>query len=246
MTMKKSFFSLILILLTVSAQAQSSRHDSLAIIVIDRMSDVIGELESCSFKLLVGSDLQHSSKTNIKYFSEYEISMSGPNKLLVNGMGHGGHRRFLYNGSQLAYYSFDENNYGLIPAPSTTLEMIDSVNQHYDIDFPAGDFFYPAFTDDLLQQSDSLRFLGMERIGTEEYFHIISYGREMNMQFWIHSDSHHLPGMFSITYHRKEGSPQYIARFSDWQLNPKLPYAMFEFYPPPNARRLRIMSKNDR
>ena len=243
--MKKILLGLPVALITLMATAQSRKYDSVAILIIDRMTDVIGGLESCSFKLNVANDVQSSSKSYVKYFTDYEIFLFGSDKMMINCRGYRGHRKFAYNGDQLAYYSYDENNYGMIPVPNTLIRMIDSVNQKYDIDFPAGDFFYPAFTDDLLNQSDSLRYLGMEKSGAREYFHVVSYGKEKNMQFWISNDSYNLPARFVITYNQKPGSPQYMAIFSDWQINPNLPSAMFDFQPPPGATRLRIMSKSD-
>jgi hypothetical protein len=244
--MKRVLLGLAVVLITLIAAGQSNKYDSVAIIIIDRMSDVIGDLESCNFKVKVANDVPSGPKSYVKYFTDYEIYMYGPDKLMVNARGYKGHRKILYNGDQLAYYSFDENNYGIIPSPRTVIKMFDSVHQKYDIDFPAADFFYPAFTDDLLQHSDSLRYLGMEKVGAHEYFHIVSYGKEMTMQFWINNDSYNLPARFAITYTQKQGFPQYMAIFSDWEINPVLPNAMFNFQPPPNARRLRIMSKSDR
>ena len=143
-------------------------------------------------------------------------------------------------------HSFDENNYGIIPTPGNILKMIDSLNSSYDIEFPAIDFFYPEFTDDLLQHSDSLRFAAIERIGSKEYFHIISFSKPLDVRFWINNDSYSLPARFSIVYKNKEGSPQYLAMFAEWQLNPKLPAAMFNFLPPPKATMVRMMSKYEK
>lgn len=244
--MKKLLIILPIALISMAATAQTKKFDTLAVLIIDRMTDVIGDLESCSFKLNAATDVVDPSKSLIKYFSDYEVFMSGPDKMLVNAHGHKGHRQFMYNGAQLAYYSFDENNYGVIPAPDNIIDMIDSLNDQYDIDFPAADFFYPAFTDDLLLHSDSLRFLGMEKIGSKEYFHIAAYTREMDIQFWISNDAYNLPARFAITYKAKQGNPQYVGFFSEWQINPQLPSAMFDFLPPPNASLVRIMSKTDK
>ena len=235
-----------MLLLVIGLSAQTQKYDSVAVIIIDHMADVIGDLESCSFKVNIANDVGQSPGGLIKYFSECEVYMSGPDKLLMNVRGHRGHRQLMYNGEQLAYFSFDENNYGVVPAPNSTLKMFDSINSQYDIEFPAADFFYPAFTDDLLESSDSLAFVGMERIGSKEYFHIISYGKSMDIQFWINNDAYNLPARFSITYKNKTDAPQYLAMFSDWQLNPTLPAAMFDFRPPPGATQLRMMSKSDK
>jgi len=244
--MKKHVVLLLLVLLNLCLKAQIAKHDTLAILIMDHMSDVIGDLESCSFKLNAANDIADPSKGLVKYFSDYEVFMSGPDKMLVNAHGHMGHRQFMYNGDQMAYYSFDENNYGIVKSPNNVIKMIDSLNDRYDIEFPAADFFYPAFTDDVLQNSDSLRFLGMERSGSKEYFHIISFSKSMDIQFWINNDAYNLPARFSIVYKNKAGNPQYLAMFSDWQLNPKLPEAMFNFVPPPNAAMVRMMSKSDK
>jgi hypothetical protein len=244
--MKRILIGLPMLLIAIGTTAQSKKYDTLAILIVDRMTDVIGDLESCSFKLNAASDMADPSKGMVKYFSDYEVYMGGPDKMLINAHGHRGHRQFMYNGQEMAYYSFDENNYGIIQTPDNIIKMIDSLNDRYDIEFPAADFFYPAFTDDLLQNSDSLRFLGMEKIGSKEYFHIISFSKAMDIQFWINNDAYNLPARFSIVYKNIEGNPQYLAMFSEWQINPKLPPAMFDFLPPPGATQVRMMSKSDK
>ena len=154
--MKRIVICLPILLMVLDLPAQIKRYDTLAVLIMDRMTEVIGELESCSFKLNTATDMADPSNGLVKYFSDYEVYMGGPDKMLINAHGHRGHRQLMYNGEQMAYYSFDENNYGIIPTPGNILKMIDSLNDSYDIEFPAIDFFYPAFTDDLLQHSDSL------------------------------------------------------------------------------------------
>jgi len=241
--MKKIFLVACGIWISCSAPAQSNNYDSVAVRILDRMSAVIGDLESCSFKLKVANDLTLASGIPIKYFSDYDVYLSGPDKMLVSAHGYGGHRQLMYNGQQLAYYSFDENNYGIVNAPNTLIATFDSLNKKYGIDFPAADFFYPAFTDDVLQASDSIHYLGIETIGGREYFHIIAYGKQINIQFWINNDAYNLPESFTISYKQKKGNPQYIGLFSDWQINPKLPNAMFDFSPPPKATKVKILSR---
>jgi hypothetical protein len=241
--MKKLFFILSGGWISFCAMAQSKNYDSIAVRIIDRMSAVIGDLESCSFKLKVANDLPDLSGALVKYFNDYDVYMSGPDRMVVTARGSRGHRQFMYNGEQLAYYSFDENNYGIVPAPKTIIAMFDSLNKKYGMEFPAADFFYPALTDDLLQASDSIRYLGIETIGSRDFFHLIAYGKDMDIQFWINNDAYNLPESFSICYKGKKGNPQYIGLFSDWQLNPKLPNSMFEFSPPPQATRVKILSK---
>lgn len=242
--MKKFLTGLSCLLLFFNVMAQTKTQDSVAILIMDRMSDVIGDLGSCSFHLNTSSDVVDSNNLLVKKFSNFEVYMNGPDKMLVNAHGWKGHRQFMYNGDVLAYYSFDENNYGVIPTPDNIVSMIDSVHDVYDIDFPAADFFYPAFTDDLLEDADTVRYVGMDKIEDKEYFHIMAFGKNKIFQFWIDNDAYNLPSKFCITYKNQPGHPQYWAEFSDWKINPDLPDAMFDFQPPPRATELRILSKS--
>lgn len=244
--MKKIMICITAVLICLGALAQKSRYDSVAILIIDRMSDVISDLEACSFKLKTAQDISDHSSGMTKRFTDYEVFMSGPTKMMVNANGYKGHRTFRYNGEQLAFYSFDEHNYAVMPGNSNIIATMDSINKFYDIEFPAADFFYPAFTDDLIENADSIIFLGREMIGGKEYFHIQASGKERDFQFWIHNDAYALPGIFSVTYKLQEGTPQYLAIFSDWQVNPNLPSAMFDFEPPPGSRKIRLMAKNEK
>ena len=57
------------LLLSLAAIAQSDKYDTLAVLIIDRMTDVIGDLESCSFKLNTANDVADpSSKSLAKGF----------------------------------------------------------------------------------------------------------------------------------------------------------------------------------
>lgn len=233
-------------LLCFGARTQTKQQDSLAILIIDRMTDVIGDLESCSFTLHTARDITDTQALVVKQFTQYQVYMSGSDKMLVNAYGEKGHREFWYNGEQLAHYNQEENNYGILPAPDNTIDMIDSISKLYQMEFPAADFFYPTFTDDLLAHADLLKFLGIVNINGKECFHILASNKEMTMQFWISNDAYNLPERFAITYTSKDGNPQYEAAFSNWQINPNLPMAMFDFQPPPGSAKVRIMAANER
>jgi hypothetical protein len=243
---KKTVTGIIIIVLSLSVRAQSKFYDTMAVLIIDRMTDNISDMKSCSFKLNVAEDVYDPSAGWIKKYTDYEVYISGPSKMLINARGYKGHRKLWYNGKELAYYFFDENNYGIIQMQGTTLNMIDSLHILYDIEFPAADFFYPSFTLDLFENTDTLKYLGIAKIINEEYFHILARSDEKAFQFWISSEGNTIPARFAITYNYKKGNPQYIASFSDWRINPHLSKSMFSFLPPPGSTRVKMLPKNER
>jgi len=240
--MKKLLICLFCTSLVSVTIAQEVKYDSVAMLILDRMSDVIGDLESCSFRVNSSFDIDDESHGLIKQFIYNEVYMAGPDKMLVNIMGPKGHNQYWYNGTNLFYYSYDENNYAVIEAPPTILKAIDSINKNYEIEFPAADFFYPGFTDDLIESSDQISFLGNSLINGKDCFWILATGKDKRIQLWISNDAFNLPAKYVIVYRNLDGNPQFEATFSDWQVNPNLPPTMFDFMPPPMATKIRMIS----
>ncbi len=242
--MKNTFLLLYFLLFTVFAFSQVTKdHDSTAIFVLDKMADIIGDLESVSFDLNNSIDRINTENNIEKHYSKCSVSFSGPNKLMAKIQGTDGNKGFWYDGEYLSYYNFDENNYVTLDAPETTLEMIDEMHINYDFQFPAADFFYPNFTDDMMEQFDSIQFLGKKLIGDEECYHIMATNSDLNVQLWISSKTYLLPKHFVMIYKNKSNL-QYEATFSNWNLNPNIPDSVFDFLPPPNAHLISILKKS--
>jgi len=226
----------------MSARAHEPRVDTVAVMIIDRMASVIGELTSCSFTLHSSVDVQDHEYGLIKQNGKDEVYLSGPDKMLIHFYGEKGHRGLWYNGSKVTYYSFDENNFATIDAPDHTIAMIDTIHQNYGFEFPAADFFNPTFTDDILNWFDTIVFLGKKKLDDQECFHILASNPDMSVQFWFANDAYNLPVKFVIIY-KNDGNRQYEATFSNWQLNTDIPVTIFEFMPPPLARKVSILPR---
>jgi hypothetical protein len=221
--------------------------DPEAVQILDAMSSIIGDLNSVSFDLKGTNDVLGEDSILVQHYGVSHVYMVGPDKMLIDSRWtHKGHRGFWYNGKDLVYYSYDENNYAVIDTPPTIMETIDSVNKVYGVQFPGADFFYPSFTDDLIDMSDRMKYLGKKIIDDKECFHILVSNENLNIQIWITNNSYNLPVKFLIIYKNRPGSPQYEASFSNWNINPELPDAMFEFVPPPSSAEIKIIPRKNR
>ena len=242
--MKKNSLLLPLLFISFFGYAQEVKDiDSTAIFILDKMTDVIGDLEAVSFDLDNSIDKLDADKNIVKHYAKSAISFSGPDKLCIRTEGIKGRSGFYYDGSYLSYYNYDENNYITLAAPESTLEMIDEMHLDYDFQFPAADFFYPTFTDDMMEQFTSIKFLGKKIIDDEECYHIMATNKDLNVQIWVSNKTYMLPKRFVIIYKNKSNL-QVESTFSNWLLNPNIPDAVFDFLPPPNARLISILKKS--
>lgn len=211
------------------------------------MSDVIGELKSCSFQVEVVHDVaDRGSGLLLTQFVEHSVYMVGPNKMTIDSRLDSGRRGYWYDGDTMTYYSYSENNFGRVEAPKTIIAAIDAINRDYGVDFPAADFFYPTFTDDLIEESDSVQYVGLKDIDGRSCFHIVATSASRRTQLWISNDVFKLPLRYAVTHLDQKELPRYMATFSDWKLNPDLPESMFEFTPPQSANELTLVPKSKR
>lgn len=239
----KTYFLSLLLVIPLFGYGQDEKIDPVAVQILDHMNDLIGELKSCSYNLSSSQDLIDPDQGMIKSFQEAQVLMSGPDKLLVKSNGDRGDRGFWYNGEQVAFYSFSENNYATIAAPDNIVATMDTIYMKYGLEVPAADFFYPSFTDDIIESFDSIKFLGEKTVEGEKCFHLKTTNGEMEVQYWITNDAYFLPKRYLIIYKDRQNM-QFQGTFSNWKLNPDLPDILFEFSPPPMANEIKILAKS--
>lgn len=224
-----------------TSTAPGRRIDTVAVAILDKMSAMIGELNSCSVTIRSNYDVASKELGLIKHSDDQQLFLHGPSQLLLKSEGDQGSRDFYFDGKTLSYYSFDKNQYGQVEAPVGLVEMIDTVNKLYGIEFPAADFLYPTFVDDILGDSKTLVYLGLAKVNGKDCFHIAGTTVDKTYQFWISDDAYTLPMKMVIVYTAREMNPQYEATLSDWQVNPNLPDALFTFTIPHKARKVKLM-----
>ena len=122
---------------TAGTSTDSTHVDPGAVMIMDRMADMIGSLTSVTYVVRTSNDVTDPDFGTIARFGTHQVSMTGPNRMLVNTINDKRHVGYWYNGEHVVYYSFTENNYGVMDAPDNIMATIDSVHATYGVDFPA-------------------------------------------------------------------------------------------------------------
>ncbi len=240
--MKRYHLVLMLIVVPWVVTAQKNAYDSAAINVMDKMGSIIGDLKSVAFDYTSSWDYLGYDFQLFKAHGTSHVFLQGPDKLYIESRRTDKkHRGFWYNGQKFVYYSYAENNYAVMDAPPTTIATIDTIHKQYGLDFPGSDFFYPTFTDDMIDRFDKIVYLGKETTEGTECYHIMAYNDKMTVHLWISAERLILPVRFLIYYKQKPGQPHYEAVFSNWLINPVFPLTLFDFVPPPGAKKIKIL-----
>ena len=233
-----TIISLLFISCSSSIDNNEGVYDDAAVESLDKISKVIGQLNSCSYTLNTFVKELEEGGEYIEYSNTHDVYMRGPNKMHIYTIGSKGEKSYWSDGSSLAYYSYDRNIYDTVSAPETIIPAIDFLHNKYGIDFPASNFFYPDFTDDILNNFNNVFYLGEVVIDDIECVAIEASNNENILSIWLHKDSA-LPYKM-ILEKNKENAGFYVATFTNWRINPALPDLLFEFEPPAGATRVKI------
>ena len=222
-----------------------SQFDSMAVVILDKMSEKIHSTNSVSFTSYVEFDKQSPNSGLITHSEMAKVYLRGPNKILISYSGDNGQKSYYYNGKTFTYFSLTNNQYSVIDAPATNIETVDLLHNDYGMEFPAADFLYPNFVDDLIQHSKNLIYLGVTDVNGKEVSHIAGAGinEKMTYQFWIYNDTY-LPAKIKIVYVDQPGNPQYQNTFSNWDIGPVLEDSMFEFQIPTGSKKVELKKSN--
>ena len=241
--MKKCFMLSILMFCAFSFGQDITKVDSVAVNLLTKMSTVIGEHTSVSFELETANDKMNDLKENERHSNSHKIHMVGPDKMAISTKGDSGNRAIWYNGELFTYYSFDENNYVSVDAPDNIIEMMDDMNFRFGINFPSADLFYPSLVDDVVEEFEYVKYLGLKSIDGEECFHVMASSNVMTFQLWITNDQMFLPKQYLII-EKDKSYQQHQGTFSNWLVNPSIPESIFDFRPPKSAKMISIMDKS--
>jgi hypothetical protein len=241
---KKCCVGLGLFLSVTVAQAQESKIDTTALMILDKMSSVFGELKSVGFTSQISKDVVYADDFFIKEFSTSKVRITGPNKFSVHVSGENRDELYAYNGAQVVYYSFKNNIYTVADAPDNFIETIDWLYTDFNVEFTAADVLYPTFSSDFAENMDFIHFLGVTHIDGERVYHIGASNSIMTVQLWISDDAYYLPRKTLITYLEGSYANQFETDFTDWELNQEYPEPIFDFSPPPGAKQITWMKKD--
>jgi hypothetical protein len=222
------------------SEKQKGTYDSTAVEWLDKMSETIGNLQSCSFTIEATSNTIQDVSDQVRY-RKSQVYLKAPDHMFSYIESSSGRKGFWYNGKTLALFRYDDKTYDTLQVSGNIIQMIDKANKKYGIEFPAADVFYPSFTDDLIEAYDTIVMLADEGLSNEtsilalndDEYVILSLNRENN-----------LPTQLELV-NRTDSSIYYKGVFTHWQINPTLDEKLFSFAIPDGALHQNLLQKSN-
>jgi hypothetical protein len=185
--------------------------------LLKAMSDFLGAQKALSVSF--NSDFEVVTPTDQKLglASSGATTLSRPDKIRFARSGGFADYEVLYDGKMLTLLGKNANLYTQIAAPGTVDQLIDTLQDKYNVPAPGADLLMTNSYDELMQDVYDSKDLGSGVINGVECDSLAFRKNDVDWQIWIAQGDHPYPCKFVITSKLERGDPQYTIQFGDWK-----------------------------
>lgn len=182
-------------------------------------------------------DLVLDNGQKIQADSSAVVEVQRPDRLRVDRKGVSTDRHILYDGKTLSIARSD-GLYASATAPATLDGLLDRAIERLGLVPPGADLLYTDPYQVLAAELMESSYIGQALIGGLRCHHLAFRDQSVDWQLWVEAGPRPLPCKMVVTARETEQAPQFVAYFSQWDLNPVWGADEFTFTPAPGAVRI--------
>jgi hypothetical protein len=211
--------------------------DVKAIDALKAMGAYLRTLKTFALRSETTTDEVLDNGQKVQFGGTVDYLVRKPNAMRAEVVSDRKRRQYFYDGKTVTVYGPANRYYASTAAPPTITELLQFLDQKYDLDLPLADLFLWGTDKDGLDDIKSAINIGPSRIGGVDTDHYVFRQADVDWQIWIERGKTPLPRKLLITTTSEPTQPQYVAVLK-WDLNPKLDNKSFTFVPPKGAQKI--------
>ena len=240
-----SMLTVLLLLFSISAAADSASIDPQADKVLRSMSSFLGSLSSFSMKASIENELVTDEGQKLQLSSSAEIAIKRPGKMQVTRKGMFADMEIIFDGKTFTLHDKDTNLYIQRKAPGTVDDAIRLFELETGLYAPGADLLFADSYPILKSGVKHGDYIGTTTFNGIEAHHLAFRENKVDWQLWIMVGNEPLPMKYVITSKWITAAPQFSVHFHDWKTRAQIPASQFEFSEPAGARRINAVSFNE-
>jgi hypothetical protein len=213
--------------------------------ILREMGEYLANAEEFSFRAEIDFDEFADWGQEIQYGGTATIAVRRPDGLHVVYDGDDRQSRVVYDGETVVFHDLRTNLYATIEAPGEIDDAVDRMFDLYGYSVPVADLVYSDPYETLIGSADFGVVVGRHTVDGRSSYHLAFSGETLDWQIWIEDGPQPVPRQLVITYKEEPGAPQYRARFTQWDFQPRLSQHYFDFVPPAGADEMEFLPVQD-
>jgi hypothetical protein len=213
------------------------RIDQDAIAALEKMGAYLRTLKSFGVHATVTTEDVMEDGQKVSRSSVIDLVASRPNKLRIEIADQRQPRTLFYDGKTFTMWAPRVKFYGTISAPPTIIDLVDTLQDKYDVEVPGVDLFrWGTAESDVADITDAAE-IGPVAINGVTCTQYVFRQKGLDWQIWIQNGDYPLPLKLSLTTTTDDARPQHTSVYT-WNLAPSYNDKAFVFDPPADAKKI--------
>lgn len=217
--------------------------DPAATAALKRMTDYLASLPAFSLDTSNTLDAVLESGQKIQFDSATSFTAKRPNQFAGSRHGDIIRQDFYYDGKNLTLSNPDSLVYAVIAAPATIDETLDFITNELDIVAPASDLLHKDALQRLTGNATSGIIVGQSVVEGKTCDHLAFRSDKVDIQVWIEAGDKPAPCKYVITSTDMPSMPEFSVTVRDFNADPKINDATFQFKPQNGATQIDFLKK---
>ena len=177
----------------------------------------------------------------IEYGGVARGAVRRPDRLHVEYRGDQRKTQAVYDGRAFTALDLAANVFTVIEAPGGIDAALEQLFDKTGLAVPIEDLLYSDPYYVLTEQVESGLWVGRHAVDGKPCHHLAFSQENIDWQIWIDDGPRPVPRKLLVTYKNELGSPQYSARFTHWDFDPRISDSYFRFVPPAGSDEVEVL-----
>lgn len=210
--------------------------------ILSEMGEYLATAPEYSFEADITYDTETAQGQSLQYGGVAKVAVRRPDRLRVEFDGDERRTRVVLDGQTFTVYNARANVYASTEVPSEIDAAVDRTFELYGFSVPIADLVYSDPYRTLMENVETGFVVGRHAVDGVLCDHLAFSQESIDWQIWIEDGPRPVPRKLVITYKDEPGSPQYVARLSSWDFQPRFSNSYFEFDAPKGSGEIEFIT----
>jgi len=215
----------------------SSRIDPDAIAALKKMGDYLRTLKAIGVHANVTTEDVMEDGQKVQRTAVMDLVAVRPDKMRIEIADQRQPRTLFYDGKTFTMWAPRVKYYATVSAPPTIIQLVDTLEDKYDVDVPFVDLFRWGTAESDLPEITDATDIGPAAVNGVTCQQFVFRQKGLDWQVWIQNGEFPLPLKLVLTTTTDEARPQHTAVYT-WNLAPSFNDKAFVFNPPADAKKI--------
>ena len=213
--------------------------------ILREMGEYLSTAEEFTFHAEIAYD-EIVGEQKILFGAAGHLSRRRPDRFNAEVDGDQLQRQVFFDGKTVTLFDAAKKVYASVEAPPDIDGALDRLFEVYGSSVPLADLLYADPYRTLMEHVESGFVVGKNSVDGTRCHHLAFMQEGLDWQIWIADGPRPVPLRLVITYVDEPGAPQYIAKLSKWDFQPRLSDHYFTFRPPADSDEIEFLPPQER